>query len=368
MTIEEILNIPPYSLDRQAKRIMLNERLHELTVYHYENCEPYRKMMDAAGLNINNLPKYEQLPFLPVRLFKEFELRSVAKEDIAKTMTSSGTTGQQKSLIFLDRKTSSNQTKALTKIVSAFVGTRRVPMLILDTSAVIKNRNMFSARGAGILGFSMFGSKRIYALDENMELDVDGMKTFLEEHKGETIFMFGFTFMIWQHFYKKLIESGYKPDLSKGILIHGGGWKKLVNEQVSPAEYKQSLHEVCGILPKNIHDYYGMVEQTGSIYMECECGHLHTSAFSDVIIRRPIDFSIAKNGEKGIIEVVSVLPQSYPGHVLLTEDEGEILGEDDCPCGRKGKYFKMEGRIKNAEIRGCSDTYSAPLVPKVPKK
>jgi hypothetical protein len=54
-----------------------------------------------------------------------------------------------------------------------------------------------------------------------------------------------------------------------------------------------------------------------------------------------------------------MLPESYPGHVLLTEDKGVILGEDDCPCGRKGKYFKIIGRLKNAEIRGCSDTYAA---------
>ena len=44
---------------------------------------------------------------------------------------------------------------------------------------------------------------------------------------------------------------------------------------------------------------------------------------------------------------------------LFTEDEGIILGEDDCPCGRKGKYFKLTGRIKQAELRGCSDTYAA---------
>ena len=171
--------------------------------------------------------------------------------------------------------------------------------------------------------------------------------------------MFGFTFMVWQHFYKKLIETGYKPDLSKGVLIHGGGWKKLVNEKVSPEEYKKRLNDACGILPENVHDYYGMVEQTGCVYMECKCGHLHASAFSDVLIRRSYDFSLAEVGEKGLIEVVSVLPGSYPGHVLLTEDEGIILGEDDCPCGMPGKYFKIEGRIKNAEIRGCSDTYAA---------
>lgn len=359
MDISEILDIAPYSLDLNRKHKLLNDRLHELTRYHYESCKEYKRMLDSYGVDIDNLPDYEKLPFLPVRLFKEFELRSCKKEDVVKTMTSSGTTGQSVSRIYLDKETSSLQTKCLTKIVSAFLGTKRVPMLILDSSAVIKNRNMFSARGAGILGFSMFGSKRAYALDDNMELDIDSMKSFLESHKGETIFLFGFTFMIWQHFYKKLLESNYKPDLSKAVLIHGGGWKKLIAEKVSPEEYKKCLNSVCGILPENVHDYYGMVEQTGTIYMECKCGYLHSSIFSDVIIRRPRDFSIASIGEKGIVEVVSALPQSYPGHILLTEDEGIVHGEDNCPCGLKGKYFSVVGRIKNAEIRGCSDTYAS---------
>ena len=74
-------------------------------------------------------------------------------------------------------------------------------------------------------------------------------------------------------------------------------------------------------------------------------------------IRRAADFSVAGVGETGLIQVSSVLPRSYPGHVLLTEDEGRILGEDDCPCGRKGKYFEILGRVKRAEVRGCSDTY-----------
>ena len=92
--------------------------------------------------------------------------------------------------------------------------------------------------------------------------------------------------------------------------------------------------------------------------MECEQDHFHASVYSDVIIRRAVDFSIADVGEKGIVQVLSILPESYPGHSLLTEDEGVLLGEDDCPCGRLGKYFKITGRLKNAEARGCSDTYA----------
>lgn len=166
--------------------------------------------------------------------------------------------------------------------------------------------------------------------------------------------------MVWQHFYKELIRLKQKRrelDLSNGILIHGGGWKKLASEAVSPEEFHSRLKEACGL--DDIHDYYGMVEQTGCIYMQCGCGHLHASIFSDVIIRRPEDFSVCGIGEKGIIQVVSAIPESYPGHSLLTEDEGMILGEDTCPCGRKGKYFSVMGRLKNAEIRGCSDTYAA---------
>ena len=188
-----------------------------------------------------------------------------------------------------------------------------------------------------------------------MKIDIATIEAFLEKHKGKPILLFGFTFMIWQYFYKELKKLNHKLDLSNGILIHGGGWKKLVNEAVSKEDFKKALNDVCGI--KSVHDYYGMVEQTGCVYMECESGHLHASAYSDVIVRDTKDFSVVPHGKKGIIQVVSLLPKSYPGHSLLTEDEGVILGEDDCPCGRKGKYFEILGRIKNAEIRGCSDTY-----------
>lgn len=355
MNIDHLFELPPYSLEKKEKHILLNSFLTKLTRHHYFNCLEYKKMMDGIGYNCDKEYDYYDLPFLPVRLFKMFDLFSTSKENIVKTMTSSGTSGQVVSRIYLDSYTSLNQTKVLTKIVSAFIGKQRVPMIIIDSAGVVKNRKLFSARGAGILGFSMFGTKRIYALNEDMELDTDLIVEFLEKHKNERIFLFGFTFIVWQHFYNQLIEKKINLDLSNAVLIHGGGWKKLINESISSDVFKKKITNICGI--KDIHDYYGMVEQTGSIYMECEKGHLHTPIYSDVIIRRSSDFSIASIGEKGIIQVVSLLPFSYPGHSLLTEDEGVLLGEDDCSCGRLGKYFKIVGRLKNAEIRGCSDTY-----------
>ena len=360
MTFDELLCIPPYSLNQTDKERVLTERLVELTRLHQANCLEYARILDSIGFDSEKAESYKEIPFLPVRLFKELDLKSVSDQEIVKVMTSSGTTGQAVSKIYLDRITSSNQQKVMVKIVADYTGSSRMPMIIIDCPSVVKNRAMFSARGAGILGFSIFGSKKIYALDDNMNLDVDALKTFLEQNSNQRIMLFGFTFMIWEHFYKELLrlkEAGVTFDLSNGVMIHGGGWKKLQSEAVSHDAFHNCLYDVCGL--KSIYDYYGMVEQTGCIYMECECGHLHASNYSDIIIRRPYDFSEANVGEKGIIQVVSSIPESYPGHSLLTEDEGTVLGIDDCPCGRKGKYFMINGRMKNAEIRGCSDTYAA---------
>lgn len=355
MDYSKILELPVYELEKHEKQPLLTSYLKELTAYHQEHCTAYDRLLRAIGYREQDVSTAADIPFVPVRVFKDMELCSADKDAVFKVMTSSGTTGQAVSKIYLDRETSANQQKTLAKIVSANIGKERLPMLIIDTPSVVKNRAMFSARGAGILGFSMFGSKRKYALNDDMELDIEGIEAFLKENQGRKIFLFGFTFMIWQYFYKPIIEKGIKLDISNGVMIHGGGWKKLMDEAVSPLEFHKCMEQAAGI--KSVHDYYGMVEQTGCIYMECEYGHLHASSFSDIIIRRSKDFSECGCGEEGLIEVLSMLPESYPGHAILTEDRGVILGEDDCPCGRKGKYFKVLGRIKNAEIRGCSDTF-----------
>mgnify|MGYP001160033042 CR=1 FL=1 len=354
--LNNIIDIPPFSLAKQGKDAFYVDVLNELTKHHYANCVQYQKILDVLGFDPTIKHNIEDIPPIPVRLFKDYDLLSVDKSQIIKMMTSSGTSGQSVSKIFLDRITSTNQTKILIKIVSSFTGAKRLPMLIIDTKSVIKDRNLFSARGAGILGFSMLGYDVTYALDEDMQLDFDTVEAFCRKHKDKNILIFGFTFMIWEYFYKKLAEVGKNLPLENGIMIHGGGWKKLSEEAVDNKTFKSSLEGVCGI--KRVYNYYGMVEQTGSIFMECEAGYLHSSIFSDVRVLRT-DFSACGIHETGLVQLSSLLPFSYPGHIILSEDTGEIMGEDDCSCGRLGKYFKIHGRIMDAEIRGCSDTYES---------
>lgn len=354
MDLDELLSQKAYGLTKEEKQAAYGSLLTELTQFHRENCPEYRRFLSAMGYPDGAAYTAETVPMLPVSVFKELELRSVAKEEVFKTLTSSGTTGQKASRICLDAQTAKNQQRVLYGIMSDFLGEERLPYLVLDSRKVLKDRTMFSARGAGILGFSIFGSRTCYALDENMKLDLDGVRAFLEEHRGKPVFLFGFTFMIWQHVIRALEDSGEKLSIPKGFLVHGGGWKKLASQAVSPEEFKARLAAVTGV--ERVSNYYGMAEQTGCVYMECPQGHLHASVWSDVIMRRE-DGGVCQVGEPGVIQVITPLARSYPGHSLLTEDLGVLLGEDDCPCGRRGKYFSVSGRIPRAEVRGCSDTY-----------
>lgn len=354
MSLDIISDFKIYSKSVKEKKEFFQIKIVKLFSHHIENSVEFRKMMSAIGYDSSKQYNIEELPFIPVRLFKQLELASSSKKNIIKTITSSGTSRQDPSKIFLDRKTASFQSKILSKIVTSFIGSSRLPMIIIDCKSTVKERAKFSARTAGINGFSFFGSKTFFALNDDMSFNFKGLKNFIYENKESDILIFGFTYIIHEYFYKELLKRNEIINLSRGILIHGGGWKKMLNIAIDNKSFKNNLNAVCKI--KRVHDYYGMVEQTGTIYMECEHEYLHVSEYSEIIIRNPDDFSISPFNEIGIVQLLSLAPLSYPGHSIITEDLGYLAGIDDCRCGRKGKYFKITGRIKNAEIRGCSDT------------
>ncbi|MCS5503265.1 acyl-protein synthetase [Lysinibacillus sp. A4] len=346
--------IVPYHLKQAEKEQQLLEKLNTLTKLHVENCKEYKAMLKKSNMLIE-ANSIKEVPYIPIQLFKLMDLKSISQENVIKILTSSGTTGQQVSKIYLDKETSIAQRRALVEVVKPILGGKRLPMIILDTKSVLKNRKSFSARGAGILGFSNFGCKHFYALNDDMSLDVEGLQAFLKKYKGQRILLFGFTFMIWQYIYKEACHKRLELDFGDSLLIHGGGWKKLEDEAVDSLTFNRILKEQLGI--QEVHNYYGMVEQIGSIFVECSEGHLHTPSYADIIIRNPITFELLPVGQQGLIQVVSELPKSYPGHSLLTEDLGIVHGIDDCNCGWKGKYFSVVGRIPKAELRGCSDTF-----------
>jgi hypothetical protein len=334
-----------FSLAEPQREAALVRELAALTERHRRACAPYRRVLDA----IQARPPYERLadlPWLPVRLFKTHELRSVPEDQVFRVLISSGTTGQRPSRIYLDREAAATQPRMLAATLREVLGGRRLPMLVVDSRSVVRDPTL-SARGAGVLGMMNFGRDHTFVLDERGRVDAEAVKGFLARHGGERFLIFGFTFMVWLH----LRDLG--ADLSQGVLVHSGGWKRLAEQAVDNAEFRRRLAAECGLT--RVHNFYGMVEQIGTVFLEGPDGDgLYCPDFADVVVRDPETWQEVPVGEPGLIEVVSTLPTSYPGHVLLTEDLGVVRGVDDG-CW-PGKRFEVLGRLPRAEARGCSDT------------
>lgn len=324
------------------------DRYTELTERHKANCKLYSYYIDSLN-STSQIASLADLPFLPVRAFKEFELLSVPKSEVFKVMLSSGTTGKQ-SKIYLDKHTAKQQSRGLTDSFKEYFGSGRFPMLIIDSESTAKGR---TARTAAVNGFSLYGKKRCFALDNNMELKLQEIQEFMKKHESQKIFIFGFTFMLYQYLIQPLKSSGIKLDLSNSFILHGGGWKKLANLNISDNDFKSMLKQYTG--SESVHNYYGMIEQTGSIFFECENGHIHAPNNGDILIRNFDTFDVNNYGEEGVIQVCSTIQESYPGHSLLTEDIGILFPASKCDCGRKGDILVIKGRLQSAEIRGCSD-------------
>jgi hypothetical protein len=343
-----------YRLAQADKEALLAERLRDLTRLHAERCPPYRRLLSGLGRDPGAITSLQDVPMLPVGLFKSHELRSIPEDRVLKTVTSSGTTGARVSRIHLDGEAAHRQTRTLAAIMTEWIGAARLPMIVVDARSTVADRRSFSARGAGIIGMLTFGRDHFYALDDDMRLDREGLRAWLARQGGSPVLVFGFTFMVWEH-----LLAGVEPgeiDLGTAVLIHSGGWKKLADRAVDNATFRAELERRTGL--RRVHNFYGMAEQIGTVFVECEHGLLHAPNAADVIVRDPATWLEAADGETGLAQLVSALPESYPGHSILTEDLARVDAVDDCPCGRLGKAITILGRVPRAELRGCSDTHA----------
>ena len=328
-------------------------KLHE---FHNLKCLEYKNISEKI-FNISHtkaIKKIENFPFLPVDIFKKYEIFSCKSDDIYKILKSSGTSNQVPSKIFLTKENARDQSIGLLKIFKSFTKLNRPNLIIIDSPDLIKDKKSFNARVAGIIGFRSLSKKAIYGLNNKYELEIEKIENFIDENHDHDLLIFGFTWIIFKYFINKNLPKSLKEKLSNSVLLHGGGWKKIEDLSVSKREFNDIVKERSGI--KRVISYYGMIEQTGSIFLECENGYLHTNPLANIICRSESNLKTNEINKRGLAQVLSAIPTSYPGHSLLTDDIVEIKHYNNCPCGRKGLAFIVHGRAKKTEIRGCSDT------------
>lgn len=327
-------------------------RIWELDRFHREQCLIYRNFVQRYFQGDKYSNSIESLPFIPVPFFKHFKMLSIPESRVYKTMRSSGTTGLQ-STIFLDKDNAVAQIKALVNLSSPIIGKSRRLMVVLDKPSALSGRHEFSARTAGINGFRIFSTKTCFLFNDDDSINFDTIEEVQNEYLcNRAPFLYGFTHIIWQNLDKFSAPAVPTNLFNSAILIHGGGWKKLESSAITKHEFSLRCKQVLGV--ERVVDYYGMIEQVGSIFYECSGGFFHNTEFAKVLIRNVDDFSLQAPLKVGLIQCISILPKSYPGHSILTEDLG-VQYRGSCICGLNTDRFIVLGRVRRSAIRGCSD-------------
>jgi phenylacetate-coenzyme A ligase PaaK-like adenylate-forming protein len=320
-----------------------------LDYHHRVHCGEYGRFHDQEFPESHKATKLEEMPFLPISAFKYFDLKSIADNDVYRVMFSSGTSGRR-SKVFLDRSTAKAQATELAKTLSEEFGGSRFPMITIQPKE--SSDTYFTASKAAQIGFSVMATKSVDCSTTPTVEEITSFEDLRTNARDGVVIIFGFTYNVWS-FLSHLKLVGIRDLLPNSILIHGGGWKKLEDKKVSASKFSKLAKDVLGA--QRVANYYGLVEQTGTIFLECKFGNKHEPAVGAVIVRDPRTLHPLNQGEVGLIQVISSIQYSYPGHSILTEDLGSWSIGSDCPCGNQGRILQVVGRAEHAEVRGCSD-------------
>ena len=358
--IDRVLLMPPYCQPPDERQAGLLEILKEELDYACQRHAGYKNYIQHWPLDYRSAGQVADLPFLPVGILKANPpLSFVGPDEIKRILTSSATTSQSPSRVVLDSPTARRMTKGVVTIVRDFIGPSRRPYLVVDTPGFMGAGGVLGARGAAIQGLQPFASETTYCLSLNdqgdLMLDRDRLSAFAKDRQDTEFLVYGFTFILWNHLVKPLQAEGICLNLPKARILHSGGWKRLHDQAVEKTRFNEQLAQVFGCSPDRIIDFYGMVESVGVIYPDCSEGNKHGPVFGDVIVRNPLTLEPVAAGEVGIVQTCSILPTSFPGNLLLTEDVAQVIAYDGCPCGRRGISFRFAGRIPKAELRGCGN-------------
>ncbi len=348
--------VAPYGLGPDEKRAFLTGQLTELLTYHEERCPGYAALVGdwrrASGGELESLSDY---PYIPVSLFKEFDLRS-SHEELA-VIQSSSTTSASAAKVYVDKESRKRQTRSANLILGDFVGLERRPYLVFDLEVTVRGSHGFSARGAAIMALAHMASEFLFVMREGEsgpELDYDALSRAVAKIGDQPFIAYGFTYLLYQAHQALATQGEFRvhPD---SVFLHSGGWKKLTEIAVDKPTFNAHVSNCWGLAPERVVDFYGMVEQIGIVYPDCPAGVKHVPYWAEAIIRRADSLEPAEPGEAGLIQLISCLPLAAPNHSVLSEDLGCIVYPDGCPCGRSGTAFTFQGRAPRSETRGCSD-------------
>ena len=292
-------------------------------------CEPYQAYIKNLGVNPQAVKAVSDIPFLPIRFFKERKVYASSKpEEII--FTSSSTTGTGESKHFVADLSCYKQ--SFRKGFRQFYGEpNRYTILALlpcyleraGSSLIYMVEDLIKLSGKPDSGFFLHNHNELFAILNRLQ------------EQQEPCLLFGVSFGLLD-----FVES-HSICFPELIVMETGGMKGRRKEMV-----REELHSLLrkGLGVENIHSEYGMTECLSQAYSKGN-GLYCCPPWMKVLARDIYDpFSLVKYGKTGGINIID-LANVYSCSFIETQDLGRVY---------KNNTFEILGRFDSSDTRGCN--------------
>lgn len=296
--------------------------------YQHEHVSTYRKFCNLLRVDVSEVKKLQDIPFMPIEFFKEHRIIASSQE-AEKIFTSSGTTGTNTSKHHI-ANLEYYEASFKTGFHQFYGAPKEYAILALLPSYLERGGSSLVYMVDSLIRESRHPQSGFYL--DNLNSLANQLR--LLETKGQKTLLIGVSYALLD-----LIEtSSFK--LKNTIIMETGGMKGRRKEMI-----KEELHKVLqqGFGVAKIHSEYGMTELLSQAY-SLGSGLFECPPWMKVSTRDPEDALSLVHGKTGGINVID-LANLYSCSFIATQDLGKVH-----PDGS----FEILGRFDTSDIRGCN--------------
>ncbi len=302
--------------------------------YQYQNIEVYRKFVDYLGKNIEAIKTLDDIPFLPIEMFKNHTILDQNKTtDLY--FQSSGTTQANLSKHWIGD--ANLYEESIYKSFAEFIGQPEDFIFLGLLPSYLEKQNSSLIYMVDFLMKKSGKPENGYFLYNHQELFDVLQKLNLENKK---VILFGVSFALLDFIDTLESKNLSISDAENLIIIETGGMKGRKEEMTKD--------ELLSILQyhfktQKVYSEYSMTELLSQAYSLGN--NLYKSpAWMRIKIRNLEDpFSYVETGRNGAINIID-LANKHSCSFIATQDLGKIDHD----------FFQVLGRIDHSDIRGCS--------------
>ncbi|MDR2894796.1 MAG: acyltransferase [Alistipes sp.] len=340
ISTDDILNITTEEeFDRAAMAIFRRQACE---------CEPYRDYLELIGVTAAEVTRVEDIPFLPIELFKTHRVYCGTDQPEA-VFTSSSTSGEGVARHYVAR--AAHYEKVYTRGFEFFYGpAARWSIFALLPSYLEREGSSLVRMVDGLIRAGSGNVRGGFYLYDHEKLLAD-----MASDPGPKILL-GVSYALLDLADELTARAGRLPE---GTIVMETGGMKGRREEMSKEAMHRTLREAFGVAA--VHSEYGMAELMSQAY-SVGGGIFRTPPWMRIAVRDltdPFDVQWARGACGGLARHSSACGGgNVRGGINIADlanlDSCAFIQTQDLGTLRSDGSFTIDGRVARSDIRGCN--------------